>query len=226
MSWVDRQDILKKVMFSLWGMLTMVLLFCVILLVNEMMQRGQDPLAAVRPESVQAPAASQPGDEDAPVEMQDVVLYFASQDGHSLAPEIRSLEKSNSTVENCRNALELLIQGPRDILLPVLPPNTGINAMYLLDDGELVVDFSRELQMEQSRFRSANSEALFVFAVVSSLTQKSLQVAGQPAVTRVRFLLEGTRPQETFPAHFDLSEALRPDPAWLEPVQDRVAHGT
>jgi spore germination protein GerM len=225
MNGVDRQDIFKKMLLSIWGMVTMVLLFSVILMANEMLRRGHNPLGAIQTQQAGARATDgQDGDRTAPLEMQEVVLYFASQDGRMLAPEIRSIPRTNSTVQNCRNALEVLIQGPHDILLPVLPPATRINALYLLDDGELVIDFSRELQTDPSRFRSAGTEALFAFAVASSLTQRNLQAPGEP-VNRVRFLLEGTRPQETFPAHVDLGQAIKPDPAWLEPTQGRAAYG-
>ena len=225
MNAAGRQEILKKVFLSIWGMVTMILLFSVILLVNEMMKRGQSPLSAVQLQDIQTAAGGTlEQDRNLPSEMKEVVLYFASPEGRTLAPEIRSLPITNSTVQNCRNALEMLIQGPQDLLLPVLPQNTRINAVYLLEDGELVIDFSRELQMDQARFRSASAEGLFVFAVVSTLTHRSLQAPADPPVNRVRFLLEGSRPQETFPAHLDLGEPLKPDPAWIEPAQGRTAN--
>ncbi|MBI2434129.1 MAG: GerMN domain-containing protein [Candidatus Hydrogenedentes bacterium] len=210
---------MKKAGLAVWGMFTMVLLFCVILLVREMTAQGQDPLASLRAEM---PPAGQPAGRapEKSTGVREVILYFASQDGRVLAPEIRSIEYTDSTLENCRHALEQLIEGPRDILTPVLPPNTQINAMYLLDDGELVVDFSRELQTEQGRFRSTGTEALLAYAVANTLTQKGLQGGGEAAPTRVRILLEGSRPQETFPAHLDLSGPLWPDPNWIERVEE------
>lgn len=223
MSGAHRQDILKKVFISVWAMITMVLLFTVILLAKEMLAQGKDPLATVRTESLVAQEAGESAPK-APAEMQDVVLYYCSQDGQSLAPEIRSIEKGATTADNCRAALNLLIAGPRDILLPVLPPSLKVNAVYLLEDGELVVDLSRELR-EQTRFSSTSSEALSIFSIVTSLSHQGLQVAGQTAVQRVRILMEGSQPQEPYPSHIDLSEPLRPDPAWIESGQDRLAHG-
>jgi hypothetical protein len=205
-------------------MFTMILLFCVILLVREMMEQGQDPLAALRPEEIQLRASAAAPEEEPSLGMRDIILYFSSQDGQLLAPEIRSMDFTNSTLENCRRALKLLIEGPREILTPVMPPATQINAMYLLEDGELVVDFSRELQGEPSRFRSASTESLLVFSVVNTLTQSALQAPGGAQVTRVRFLIESIRPQETFPAHLDLSQPLQADPNWVEPIQERTAN--
>jgi len=221
----DRSDIVKKLLLSAWGMFTLVLFFLVVLLVNEMLKGGQDPMAALRAHE-EAKAQAPPGGVPAPSESlgtREVNLFFAAPDSRRLVAEQHSIAITESTINNCHAVLELLIQGPRGALAPILPPQTKVNALYLLDDGELVVDFSRELQMDHMAFRSAAAEALLAFGVVNTLTQPALQAEGQPPVRRVRFLLEGSRPQETFPAHIDLSQPLGPNSEMLAPAGERTA---
>jgi len=118
-----------------------------------------------------------------------------------------------------------LIQGPRDILTPILPAATKIRALYLLDSGELVIDFSRELQSEHARFKSASLESLMIYGVVNTLMQSVLQSKTDPPIRQVRFLVEGSPPQEVFPSHIDLSEPVKADPRWSAPALESSSHG-
>lgn len=219
------KKVFQKLGLAVWAMVTMVLLFCVALLMNEMMKSGQDPFAAIAP----APRPEAPAERPASGGTQgarEIVCYFGTSDGGALAPESHTIELGDSTVENCRRAMKALIAGPRDILTPVLPPAAQVRALYLLEEGELVVDFSRELLSEHIRFKSAALEALMVYAVVNTLTQPALQGASDAAVRRIRFLFEGSPPQEIFPAHLDLSEPVEPDARWVEKAAPGApAHG-
>ena len=225
-----RKQILQRLMLAIWAMVTLVLVFCLALLMNEMMKSGRDPFAAIAP----APAPEAPSPvaaqdrfrADATSATREIVCYFGTGDGRALSPETHAIEFSDSTVENCRRALKALIAGPRDILTPVLPATAQVRALYLLEEGELVVDFSRELLSEHARFKSAALEALMVYAVVNTLTQPTLQAPADMAVRRVRFLFEGSPPQEIFPAHLDLTEPIAPDALWVEQTaQDALSHG-
>lgn len=198
-------------MTALWALATIVLFFCVILLANELIKSGQDPVAALLP-------APQVSTEPLVVERptlslgeRDVALYFASPDGRDLMPETRSIEMSDNTVENCRQALEALVSGPSEGLTPILPANTRIRAIYLLESGELVVDLSRELISEFTRYRSAALESLLVYGVVNTVAQPALAGKNEPSIRSVRILLEGQAPQAAFPAHLDLSMPIEPD---------------
>jgi germination protein M len=222
-----RQDALRKLLLAVWSMVTLVLFFCVILLAREMIEAGQDPadafLAVSRetepaPQTAQRPAAS--------VGSREITLFFAASDGRGLAPETRMLELSNSTWENCRAALEALIAGPDgEGLSPVFPPPARIRGLYLLDDGELVVDFSRELLSEHILLKSAAMEALMVYGTVDTLTQAALQSRDDTAVRRVRFMIEGSAPEELFPAHLDLSEPIEAGRRRIETAPGPAAHG-
>jgi germination protein M len=185
------------------------------LLVNELLKSGHSV-------SVSTPAAPATdtiapklqGQNEQNLVSHEVTLYFGSADGRTLTPEKRSMEYSDSTVENCRRALKALIAGPREAPAPILPGSTQIRALYLLDTGELVVDFSREIISDQIRLKSASLESLLVYGVVNTLAQEALQTKKQAPVRKVRFLFEGAPPQESFPAHIDLTDPIVPDPRW------------
>lgn len=212
-----RQDAFHKLMLALWAMVTMVLLFTVILLVNEMIESGRDPLEALRIESPEPANAEAPQQRsrDA-LGSREVDLYFAAADARGLVIETHLIEFGDSTVENCREALHKLIEGPRDILTPILPSNAKIRALYFLEDqGELVVDFSRELLSEHALFTSASIEALMAYGVVTTLTQPALRPPGGASVKQVRFLFEGLPPQGQFPVHIDLRTPVAPGQRWI-----------
>jgi len=214
-----RRDVVKSFFNAIWALGTVILFFCVVLLANELVKMGEDPVGALLP-TPQGAAAPPPLER--PTTMlgeKDVALYFGSPDGRDLMAETHSLEFSDSTVENCRIALERLVEGPRGSLTPILPANTRVRAIYLLDHGELVVDLSREVISEFARLRSASLESLMVYGVVNTVAQPALAGKNEPAVRSVRLLLEGQAPQEAFPAHMNVSEPLEPD-------RTRVVAGT
>lgn len=210
----ERRAFLKQVVFVTWAMVTLTLLFCVGLLVNQMIQRGQNPLDVVEPAPVPLPISQEPA-ETRPTE--EVLVYFTDGDERYLVPEPRSIPFSDQTVENCRSALTALIEGPRDngAMRPVLSETTKFRALYLLEDGELVIDFSRELIVEHKRIQSAAMESLMVYGVVQTLTQAALKGPKDAEVKTVRFLVEGARPRDSFPAHIDVSEPFAPDRRWV-----------
>jgi len=208
-----RRSLLARVLFAAWGMLTLVLLFCVILLVFEMVRKGQDPLASLRePPPNELP---QPAEVSDAVDTREIALYFASSDGYMLAAERYRIEHSAHTVDNCRQALEALIRGPEGALTPILPRATKVKGLYLLDDGELVINFSIELELEHRKLKSTSLEALMIYGIVNTLTQPALKGDQEAGVTTVRFLIGDAVPRESFPAHIDVSAPIAPDPRWV-----------
>jgi len=173
-------------------------------------QRDEAPYATANPRiNGGAPVLAQT-DSSA---MREILLYFASPKGAALVAEPRRIELSERTVENCRKILAALIEGPRDLLAPVLSPSTSVRGLYLLPGGELVIDFSRELEM--GHIRSASAELLMVHAIVASLTQPGINTRAGERVGSVRFLFAGSPPTGAFPSHIDLSEAITPDLNWI-----------
>lgn len=214
----ERSVLLRKVLVVTWAMATVVLLACVGVLAWEITQRQELP-ATTAAELDAIPAAPSQGAGP----LQEVQLFFSSPDGMNLAAEPRRIEVTDSTTENCRRAIAALIAGSLASNAPILPPDTKLRALYLLDQGELVVDFSRELELRHPK--SALADGLLVNGLVATLTQPALQHAQSGAVRRVRFLLEGSPPQESFPAHVDLSQPVYPGGGWLPAPQGRQQNG-
>jgi len=215
-----RKDIVRNFALSVWGFVTLVLFFVVALLVNEMIENGQDPLDSLRNPTPDSTNESRTAARSTTaLGEREIQLYFAGENGQHLQPVLATFEARDSTVENCKSALELLAKGPSGGAgVPVLPPGVRTRAVYLLSNGELVIDFSRELMTELSRRKSASIESLMVQGVLHTLTQRALQTKGESAVRRIRFLIEGSTPPDNFPAHLDLSNPLEPDSSWIGPA--------
>lgn len=200
----------RKVFFALWAMATLVLLFTVVLLTNELIRLGRNPLTLpeVLPEPIdpiEAPAST-----GEPV---DALLYFASADARQLVGDPRRLTYSERTIDNCRAALEAMIGGPVTPLHALIPETVGIRGMWVMENGELVVDFSDAIQTDARK--GVSEEALLVYSVVNTLTQPALQGTDNVSVKSVRFLIGGLPPTVLYPAHLDLSGAITPDPQWI-----------
>ncbi len=207
-----RRAMLRRTLLWVWAMATVALVACVGLLAREMMRGGVAPLAFMRTEPKAATVRTEPA---APMANKEITLYFADAEAKMLAPESAHIEAGDSTVENCRKALDALIHGPRDILTPILPSSTRIRGLYMLEGGQLVVDFSIEFTRELKKARSASLESLMVYGVVDTLANDALRGAKEGGVANVRFLVEGTAPHESFPAHLDLSGPIKPDSRWI-----------
>ena len=209
-----RMTVIQKFVLSLWAIGTLILLFVVALLVREIAANGRDPIGAFQlaeePEAERAPAARTTS-----VGTREVSLYFSAPDGRSLTTEKRVLAFSNATVENCKAVLNALIEGPQTGGSPILPKTVKVKSLFLLEGGELVINFSRELQSEHARFSSAALESLMVQGIVQSVAQAAVHEGEGPRVSRVRFLIEDAPPTEAFPAHIDLDEPVAPDAHWL-----------
>lgn len=206
-----RLELMRTLFFSLWGLITLILLFTVGFLVIVMAQKQQQLTALEAVPEGPFPTGT---DAQGTRATRDVKLFFAQTQRTALAPEIRRISITERTVENCREALEALIEGPRERLGMVLPPTAKIRGLYLLGNGELVVDFSRDLEAGQPK--SASAELIMAQAVATSLCQAALRGEDQRAVLSVRFLFEGSPAQDTFPVHIDLSAPVRPDEQMLD----------
>lgn len=224
MSATHRNEILKRFMLAIWGIVTLILVFCIALLINEMIKSGQDPLNAFTNQNAQVTAKITQNKPTTTRKTQQILLYFASNDARTLVAEKQQIEFTDTLVENCRATLQNLIAGPQTNLTPILPPSTKIRGLYLLENGEMVIDFSRELISQHARTKSATLESLMVYGIVNTLTQTNLQQETANNIQRVRFLFEGAPPQENFPAHIDLSEPIEPNNEWLAAPPERFPH--
>ena len=211
-----RRNVVRSLFLSLWAMVTLILLAMVVLLVNEILNSGRDPLGAFAIPEENTPSPERAAtDRSTATGTQQAQLYFGAADGLQLAAESRPILVTGSTVENCRTALNALIAGPRAGGVSIIPPTATVKALYLLPHGELVVNFSRELQEEYVRTSSASMESLFVQGVAHTLAQSVLQNPQDPKVRKIRILVEDEVPTDAFPAHIDLSGPVIPDAQWL-----------
>ena len=220
MSTSGQRSLLRNGLLSLWAMATLILFFALAILVYEMIQ-AETPIQGMLFERDAEEIASY--DEDLNQITQDIHVYFGNHEGTQLIPETREILRANSTVENCRRVLIHLIEGPRDLLSPVMSSSTKIRGIYLRKNGELVIDFSREL--EAGHIHSASAELLMVRAIVSSVAQPNLRGPTDGSVRSVRFLFEGSPSRETFPVHIDLSNPIIPDRSWIAGVSEITPHG-
>jgi spore germination protein GerM len=217
MSSSTQRDILKQLLLACWGALTLVLIVLVVYLFQEVSMRGESMgrIAA----DVFASGATQPASPPRPAvetRPQEVTLYFGDSDQPLLRAEKRTIPLTDSTVENCRKVLAALLAGPeQSALVPIVRPEGRIRAIYLLEDGELVVDFSRAIIPPPGQYRSALAEGLFLQGITHTLCQPALTGKNDTTVTKVRVLIEGATPSENFPSHWDLRTALTPNPEWL-----------
>ncbi len=211
----QRQEFVKKALLGLWAMLTLILVVALGLVVFNMVQQGRSPFPV--PAATRAPGAETPADPLAlSQELRDTPLYFASEDGRFLVPETRRLTLGDDTIVNCHAALDALIAGPEGVLTPVVPPATRVRGMFLMDNGELVVDLSMEAVTGLRRMASVSTEMLFLQGIVHTLTAPELPGADASTVTRVRFLIEGAAAEESFKdAHCNWAQALPRDAQWL-----------
>lgn len=202
----ERNRVLRKLFFAGWGMLTLVLLFSIAFLVNALVQRG---VGTVDLSNLEPPALTTEPRPGTASETREIRLYFADPNDVRLVSERRRIEFGEYTVDNCRQVLEALIQGPRGLLAPVISPTTHIRGMYLRKDGELVLDLSRDV--ETGLIGSVSAELLMFQSIATSLTQPDLKGDKEPAVRRIRFLFEGSPPQDSFPKHIELTDSITAD---------------
>lgn len=212
----QKHSFFRKAGLAAWAMFTLILVFCVLLLANELMKSGKSPLdlstIAQKEDSVlvQGPTSSS--------QLTNIPIYVVSADGAALVREGRSIPFGEYTVDNCRAALDELKKPSQNIgCSPVLPQIAEYNALFLLPSGELVIDF--KLTWQNAVPKSASAESLMIYGVVNTLTQPDMKGANSEQVKSVRFLFEGQAPTDLFPVHLDLSSPITPDPQWIRKVE-------
>lgn len=216
MSEASRNRFFQRAILGAWAFITLVLAVVVFLLLNERTESTRAPQGTTGHTAAnRGPAAPPPpraGENE-----RTVRLYFALPDASGLMPETRPIAYGDSTVGNCRAALEAIIAGPRADLAPVLPPTASVRALFVLEGGRLIVDLSREVA--QGLPRSTAAEALFVQSIAHTLSQPELRAADDTRISSVRVLIEGFPAENSFASHLDFSDFITPDPAWVQQAQ-------
>lgn len=133
----------------------------------------------------------------------DVTLFFEQVDDESLAPEKRKIFLTSSPLDQAKQIVVELINGPHSqALLPTMPPETRLLGLYLDRHGTAYVDLSEELVTQHSG--GSSEELATIFSLVDSLTYNL------PEIKRVHFLIAGEE-RDTLNSHLDLRRDYRQD---------------
>ncbi|NLK21532.1 MAG: GerMN domain-containing protein [Epulopiscium sp.] len=126
--------------------------------------------------------------------LQNVKLYFSSNNAEKLVPEERQIE-INPNISLEKYIVEQLILGPNNKeLIMTVPPETTIKDIET-KDGICYVDLSNEFRTKH--WGGSTGETMTIYSIVNSLTEL-------PNVKKVQFLIEGEKQQE-FKGHYDFS---------------------
>ena len=131
-----------------------------------------------------------------------VHLYFSDRTNEHLVAEKRGLIRTNNPTTDAVAIVEALIAGPQKDLVPTLPPQTRLRALFLTEDHTAVVDFTGAIREHHPG--GSRTELLTVYSVVNSL------VLNIPEIAAVKVLVDG-REAETLAGHIDLRTAFKAD---------------
>ena len=137
------------------------------------------------------------------VEKKEVLLYFSDSEGEYLIAEKRPILKKNEVKEEVKETILELIKGPKEKLIPTLPPRTKLLTLQINDAGVAKVNFSSALSKEHPGGSSA--EMMTVYSIVNSLALNF------PQIKRVQILIDG-KTIETITGHLSLRQPVSPKP--------------
>ncbi|PCJ67065.1 MAG: hypothetical protein COA73_00155 [Candidatus Hydrogenedentota bacterium] len=209
----------RKGLYTIWAFITLILIFTLVLMVIELAQTRNDNRSTnfSTTKNQHSPIGAVPD-----FQTPDINLYFSHPEMVLLTPEPRRIELTDSTIQNCKRTMEALIHGPIKHLVPVMPSSTHIRGMFLLDNGELIIDFSREL--EAGHIKSTSTEWLWIQSVAHTMTQDALIGSDGNHVRSIRFLFEGAPAQSSFPQHVDVSDPVMPAPSAISSVVESLGN--
>ena len=137
------------------------------------------------------------------VEKKEVLLYFSDSEGEYLIAEKRPILKKNEVKEEAKETILELIKGPKEKLIPTLPPRTKLLTLQINDAGVAKVNFSSALSKDHPGGSSA--EMMTVYSIVNSLALNF------PQIKRVQILIDG-KSIETITGHLSLRQPISPKP--------------
>jgi len=129
-------------------------------------------------------------------------LYFADESSDLLIKEFRSLSSVKSPEKMSEALIEELIKGPDAKGIRTLPEQTRLLSVDLLNDGLIVVDFSKEFTEFDPG--GSSTEIITVYSIVNSL------ITNIKAVSRVRIIQEGET-LDTIAGHIDCNKIFYAD---------------
>jgi spore germination protein GerM len=136
----------------------------------------------------------------------EVILYFASYDGQSLAAEARTINECMVEEDCLRDTVQALIAGPENSLAAILPEQVALRGVTVVDS-LVTLDFSRELITAHPG--GTQSELLTVYGLADTLA------VNFPHLRQVLIKVEGAS-VTTLKGHVDLRQPIIPDFSLVE----------
>lgn len=127
-------------------------------------------------------------------------LFFSDAEGERWVIESREMVERDGLHEKAGALIEALVEGPRGPGVATVPASTRLQQAYLLDDGVLVLDLSREFV--DALAGGSRREEMAVGSLVRTMT------ANLPEVHRVRLVCQG--PLVSAGGHLPLDRPLDP----------------
>jgi spore germination protein GerM len=129
-------------------------------------------------------------------------LYFLDETRQFLKAEERILKQQKGEVDRAKTMIDALIEGPKSGLLPTLPAETKLLALYIAEDGVAYVDFSKAITEKHPG--GILTELFTIFSVVNTLT------LNLEKVERVKILIGG-KDAPTLAGHIDIRFPFGPN---------------
>ena len=133
----------------------------------------------------------------------EVLLYFSDSVGEYLIGEKRQILRKNVVKEEAKETIVELIKGPKEKLIPTLPPRTKLLTLQINDVGVAKANFNSVLSRDHPG--GSTAEMMTVYSIVNSLALNF------PQIKRVQFLIDG-KPIETIAGHISLKQPVSPKP--------------
>jgi len=136
-----------------------------------------------------------PGGTAAPTKTSPIHLYFAGRNSKFLTAEQRVILHTDDPANLAHAIVNALIKGPQKSLVPTIPADTRLRALYIAPDGTCYVDLSQAVRTNHPG--GSKSELLTIYSMVNSL------VLNVPEIERVQILIDGYE-VSTLAGHIDL----------------------
>ena len=136
-----------------------------------------------------------PGGTAAPTKTSPIHLYFAGRNSTFLTAEQRMILHTDDPANLAHAIVNALIKGPRKSLVPTIPADARLRALYIAPDGTCYVDLSQAVRANHPG--GSKSELLTIYSMVNSL------VLNVPEIERVQILIDGYE-VSTLAGHIDL----------------------
>ncbi len=130
-----------------------------------------------------------------------ITLFFLSEEDGLLHGEEREIFSNSSLIFEIKQSIEELLVGSDNEYISPFPPDSKLRDVFMIEEGIVYVDFSREIQDEH--LSGATAEISTVYSVVNSLAFNF------ESIKKVFILVDGNE-KETLKGHVDISRPLVP----------------